>query len=62
MGGTTRASAYPVNVLVAFGGVLCEVDAGAEHAPDVGVALVEAFVDDGVDEGRTWQGARKRAR
>lgn len=51
--GTSRASADPVHVLIAFGGVLSEVDAGAEHAANVGVALIKALVDDGVDEGRT---------
>lgn len=43
-------SSDPVHVLVALRGILCEVDPGAEHPADVGVALVKAFVDDGVDE------------
>lgn len=60
MGGTSCASTDPVHVLVAFGGVLGKIDPGAEHAPDVGVPLVEALVDDGVDEGRTWQKNRVR--
>lgn len=53
VGGAARASADPVHVLVAFGGVLGEIDPSTEHAADVRVPLVEAFVDDGVDEGRT---------
>lgn len=60
---TPCASADPVHVLVAFGRVLSEVDAGAKHASDVGVTLVEAFVDDGVDEGRAChEGAGKQRR
>ena len=51
MGGTSCASTNPVHVLVAFGGVLCKIDPGAEHAADVGVALVKALMNDGVDEG-----------
>lgn len=54
MGGASGAAADAVHVLVALGRVLGEVDAGAEHAADVGVALVKALVDDGVDEGRAW--------
>lgn len=42
----------PVHVLVALGRVLSKVNPGAEHPANVGVALVEAFVDDGVDERR----------
>lgn len=55
MCGAARASTDTVHVLVAFGRVLSKVDAGTKHAADVGVALVEAFVNDGVDEGRTWR-------
>ena len=55
MGGAAGAAADPVHVLVAFGRVLSKVDPGAEHAADVGVTLVEAFMNDGVDEGRTWR-------
>lgn len=55
MGGTSCASTNPIHVLVAFGGVLCKIDPGAKHAADVGVAFVEALMNDGVDEGRTWQ-------
>ena len=61
MSGTSRSSSNPIHVLVAFGGVLRKVDARAEHAADVGVALVEALVDDCIDEGRTWPG-RDRSR
>jgi len=49
--GAARASSDAVHVLVALGRVLGEVDPGAKHASDVGVPLVEALVDDGVDEG-----------
>lgn len=55
MGGTSCTSTNPVHVLVAFGGVLRKIDPGAKHATDVGMPLVKALVDDGVDEGRTWQ-------
>ena len=55
VGGTSCASTNPVHVLVAFGGVLCKIDPGAEHAADVGVALVKALMNDGVDEGRAWR-------
>jgi len=55
VGGTSRASTNPVHVLVAFGRVLGEIDPSAKHAADVCVPLVEALVDDGVDEGGTWQ-------
>lgn len=50
---TPCASSYSVHVLVTLGGVLGEVNPGPEHASDVGVSLVEAFVDDGVYERRT---------
>lgn len=53
MGGAAGAATDAVHVLVAFGGVLGKIDASAEHAADVGVALVEALMNDGVDEGRT---------
>ena len=56
MGGASGASSNPVHVLVALGGVLGKVDPRPEHAPDVGVALVEALMDDGVDEGGAWGG------
>lgn len=55
MGGASRASTNPVHVLVAFRGVLSKIDPSAKHAADVGMSLVEALVDDGVDEGRTLQ-------
>ena len=54
MQGAARPSTNTVHVLVALGRVLGEVDPGAEHASYVGMALVEALVDDGVDERRTW--------
>lgn len=53
MNRTPRASSDSVHVLVTLGRVLSEVDPGSEHASDVGVSLVEAFVDDGVYERRT---------
>lgn len=53
VGRTACASADAVNVLVALGGVLGEVDARPEHSSDVGVTLIKAFVDDGIDEGGT---------
>lgn len=53
VGGTSCAATDPIHVLIALGGVLSKVDAGAKHATDVGVALVEALMDDGVDEGRS---------
>ena len=59
VGGAAGASPDAVHVLVALGRVLGKVDAGAEHAPDVGVPLVEALVDDGVDERRA---CRKRGK
>jgi len=52
--GAARPAPDAVHVLVALGRVLGKVDPGAEHASDVGVALVKALVDDGVDERRTW--------
>lgn len=55
MGGAASAPTDAVHVLVAFGRVLSKIDASAKHAADVGVALVEAFMNDGVDEGRTWR-------
>ena len=54
VGGASRPASYPIYILVALGGVFSKVDAGAKHAANVGVALVKAFVDDGVDERRTW--------
>ena len=60
MRGTARASPDAVDVLVTLGGVLRKVDARSEHASDVGGALVKAFVDDGVDERRTWTQGRHR--
>lgn len=54
MGGTACASTNPIHVLVAFRRVLSKIDASAKHASNVGVTLVKALVDDGVDEGRTW--------
>lgn len=55
VGGTSCASTNPIHVLVAFGRVLSKIDPGAKHAADVGVSLVKALVDDGIDERRTWQ-------
>ncbi len=55
MGGTSCASANPIHVLVAFGGVLSKIDPGAKHAANVGVSLVKALMDDCVDERRTCQ-------
>lgn len=52
-----RPSTDAVHVLIALWWVLCEVDSSSEHPSYVGVALVEAFVDDGVDERRTWRTA-----
>lgn len=49
---TSDAAADPVHVLIGLGAVLCKVDPRAEHSPDVGVPLVEAFLHDRVDEGR----------
>ena len=61
MQGAARPSSDAVHVLVALGRVLGKVDPCAEHAPDVGVALVKALVDYGVDERRTCaMGNRKR--
>ena len=54
---TPRPSSYPVNVLVTLGRVLRKVDPRPEHASDVRVPLVEALVDDGVNERRTCVGA-----
>lgn len=53
MNGTPSASSYTIHILVTLRGVLGEVDPSSEHASDVGVSLVEAFVDDGVYEWRT---------
>lgn len=50
---TSGSAADSVDVLVALGGVLGEVDAGPEHAANVGVSLVEAFLDDRVYERRS---------
>lgn len=47
---TAGPTADSVHILVALGRVLGEVDAGAEHAPDVSVPLVEPLLHDGVDE------------
>lgn len=55
VGGTSRASTYPINVLVAFWGVLCKIDPGAKHAANIGMSLVKALMNDGIDEGWTWQ-------
>lgn len=55
VGGTSRASTNPIHVLIAFGGVLSKINAGTKHAANVGVALIKALMDDGVDERRTWQ-------
>lgn len=53
MNRTPSASSYTIHILVTLRGVLGEVDPGPEHATDVGVSLVEAFVDDGIYEWRT---------
>ena len=45
------AAGEAVYVLIALGRVLGKVDAGAEHAADVGVSLVEAAVDDARHKG-----------
>lgn len=52
---TPSASSYTVHILVTLGGVLSEVDPSTEHASDVGMSLVKAFVDNGVDEWRTYR-------
>lgn len=55
VGGTSCASTNPIHVLVAFRGVLSKIDPSAKHAADVGMSLVKALMDDGIDERRTWQ-------
>lgn len=50
---TSRSSTNPINILVAFGGVLCKIDPRTKHAANVSVTLVKALMDDCVDEGRT---------
>lgn len=52
---TPSATSYTIHILVTLGGVLGEVDPSPEHASYVGVSLVETFVDDGVDEWRTYR-------
>lgn len=49
----SRAAADTVDILIALGGVFCKVDPCSKHPSDVGMALIEAFVDDGVNEWRT---------
>lgn len=49
---TSDSPANPVHVLVGLGAMLRKVDSRAEHSTDVGVTFVEAFLYDGVDEGR----------
>lgn len=53
VGRTARTPTNAINVLITLGRVLGEVDASAEHASNVGVAFVEAFLHDGVDERRS---------
>lgn len=53
--GATRASADAVDILIALWGVLCKIDPGSKHSSYVSVALIEAFVNDGVDERRPWE-------
>lgn len=60
VGGASGAPSYPVHILVALGGVLGKVDARPEHTPDIGVPLIKAFVDDGVDEGGAWVESREK--
>lgn len=50
MGGAAGTTPNAIHVLVTLRGVLRKVDASAEHATDVGMALIEPFVDDGVYE------------
>lgn len=45
-----RATTDAVDILIAFGGVLSKVDPCPKHPSYVSVALIKAFVDDGVDE------------
>ena len=42
-------SPYAVHVLIGFTGVFGEIDASPEHASDIGVALVEPFLGDGLN-------------
>lgn len=44
------ATTDAVHILIAFGGILSKVDPGSKHPSYVSVALIKAFVDNGVDE------------
>ena len=48
---TSGAASYPVHVLVGLAGMLGEVDARPEHAPNVGVALVKSLLGDSLNKG-----------
>ena len=50
MSRASSTAAYPVHVLVTLAAVLGEVNSSAEHAADVSVPFVEAFLNDRVDE------------
>lgn len=47
------AAADAVDILITLGGVFCKVDSCTKHPSNVSMPLIEAFVDDGVDEWRT---------
>lgn len=44
------ASTNAVDVLIAFWGVLCKIDTCSKHPSYVGVTLIKAFVNDGIDK------------
>lgn len=49
----SSASSYSIHILVTLGGILSKVDPSSKHSSNVGVPLIEAFVDDGVYKWRT---------
>merc|ERR1719419_1276778 len=53
MKGAPSTAPDPVNILVGFGRVFSEVDACPKHAADVGMSLIEPFVDNRIDERTT---------
>lgn len=53
VGRTSGSTADPVNILIALAAVLGEINSCPEHTANVGVSLVESFLNDRVDERTT---------
>lgn len=51
--GAASATPDSIHILVTFRGILCKIYTGSEHAADISMTLIEAFMNDGVNKWRS---------